>query len=525
MNNTSKEAYIAIKSIAPDGNEYIIPSQEEFHSQFDIISREAKLKRGQGKQIVAVQGLGFVGSAVAGAIAGAKDTSGDFSFFVIGIDLPTPESYWKVAKLSEGSAPFESPDPELDNIIYDAVHNTGNLYTTVLEQAYSLADVIIVDIPLDVKDRAIHNVSDLSLEIGGFEAAIRSIGRNMRPNALVLIETTVPVGVSEKIVQPILQDERSKRGMDEPLYLAHAYERVMPGPNYLNSIRRIWRTFAGINDSSADKARRFLSSFIDTESFPLWELDDTNSSELSKLLENSYRAMNIAFIYEWTLLAEQIGVNLFEVTDSIRVRKGTHDNIRFPGFGVGGYCLPKDSLLAQWSSTNLFKTDVVLDLTLQALKINEKMPLHALDLLMELLDGDLSGKKIVVCGVAYLPGVPDTRSSPSELLVNELIRKQAIVQVHDPHVIIWPEMPDIQVSQGLEESLIQADGIILAVPHHEYLDLSPETLLKYSSTHPAIVDAQNILSDETAAYLNSEGCRLLGVGKGHWRKRGYQCPK
>lgn len=521
MNNTINKIAIEEKSMAPDGNEYVIPSKSEFQSKFESIARKAELQRNQGMQIVAVQGLGFVGSAVAGAIAGAKDSSGDSLFFVIGVDLPTPESYWKVAKLGEGIAPFESPDPELATYVYDAVHKNQNLYTTVLEEAYSLADVIIVDIPLDVKDRATQKLSDLSLDLDGFEAAIRGIGRNMRPDALVLIETTVPVGVSKQIVQPIIHEERRKRGIDTHIYLAHAYERVMPGPRYLDSIRRIWRSFAGINDISADRTREFLSSFIDTESYPLWELEDTNSSELSKLLENSYRAMNIAFIYEWTLLAEQIGVNLFEVIDSIRVRKGTHDNIRFPGFGVGGYCLPKDSLLAQWSATNLFQTDVVLDLTLRALKINDRMPLHTLDLLMELENGDLSGKKIVVCGVAYLPGVPDTRSSPTELLVKELIEKQAIISVHDPYVITWPEMPDISVSQNLAESLKQADGIVFVVSHKEYQELQPQTLLEHTQTQPAIVDAQNILTDEKAAYLHVAGSRLVGVGKGHWRKRGY----
>ena len=521
MNNISKQMDMKVKSMAPDGIEYVIPSTEEIHSQFEVISREAELQRSQGKQVVAVQGLGFVGSAVAGAIAGSKDSSGAPQFFVIGVDLPMPESYWKVAKLNEGLVPFDSPDPDLAAYVYEAVYESRNLFTTVLDQAYSLADVIIVDIPLDVEDRAIQHPSDLTLQLGGFEAAVRAIGRNMRPDALVLVETTVPAGVCERIVQPILNEERGKRGIDGPLYLAHAYERVMPGPNYLNSIRQMWRTFAGINNDSSIKARKFLSSFIDVESYPLWELEDTNSSELSKLLENSYRAMNIAFIYEWTLLAEQIGVNLFEVVDSIRVRKGTHDNIRFPGFGVGGYCLPKDSLLAQWSSTSLFNTDVVLNLTLEALKVNDRMPLHTLDLLTELVSGDLSGKKIVVCGVAYLPGVPDTRSSPTELLVMELIKKHAIVEVHDPYVITWPEMPDIQVSQDLAESLKDADGIIFAVPHREYLDLLPEKLFENILTKPIIVDAQNILTDDKAALLHTEGYRLAGVGKGHWRKRGY----
>src|SRR5207249_3311459 len=118
----------------------------------------------------------------------------------------------------------------------------------------------------------------------------------------------------------------------------------------------------------ATAARNFLNALIDTEKYPLTELADTSASEMAKLLENSYRAANIALIHEWTLLAEQVGVNLFEVVESIKVRKGTHDNIRYPGLGVGGYCLPKDPLLAQWSATHLFNTDIVLSMTLEAMR-------------------------------------------------------------------------------------------------------------------------------------------------------------
>ena len=109
----------------------------------------------------------------------------------------------------------------------------------------------------------------------------------------------------------------------------------MPGPRYIDSIRRFWRTYAGIDQPSTERARAFLSTFIQTGEFALWPLGDTASSELGKVLENSYRAANIALIHEWTLFAEKAGINLWAVVDSIRVRKGTHDNMRYPGFGVG----------------------------------------------------------------------------------------------------------------------------------------------------------------------------------------------
>src|SRR5204862_1516154 len=142
------------------------------------------------------------------------------------------------------------------------------------------------------------------------------------------------------------------------------------------------------------------------------ELPDTNSSELGKLLENSYRAVNIAFIHEWTLLAEKLGIDLFEVVRSIRVRSGTHDNMRFPGFGVGGYCLTKDSLLAQWGADSLLGSDVLLEMSLDALRTNAQMPLHTARLVAEATGGNLD-ITLAVCGLSYLSGVADTRDSPS----------------------------------------------------------------------------------------------------------------
>jgi UDP-N-acetyl-D-glucosamine dehydrogenase len=342
----------------------------------------------------------------------------------------------------------------------------------------------------------------------------------MRPDALILLETTVPFGFCEKLVLPVLNEERVRRGIKQPLLLAHAAERVMPGRNYINSIRRYWRTFAGSDVPSATRAREFLASFINTDTFPLHEHRDITSSEMCKLLENSYRAMNIAFIHEWTLLAERANIDLWAVIDGIRLRKGTHDNMRYPGLGVGGYCLTKDSLLAQWSATHLFKTDAVLELTLQALRINHQMPLHTFTLLSELLSGGLSGKRILVCGVTYLPDVADTRNSPTQTLVQELEKAGATVLVHDPLIRNWAERPSVVIQPNLGSSLKRADLVVLAVPHADYKALQ----VKDFRCPALIVDANNVLTDAKADQLHSAGCRILGVGKGHWRSRGYQHP-
>jgi UDP-N-acetyl-D-glucosamine dehydrogenase len=509
-------------STASDGTQYAIPSEAEQQAHFEELGQRAQSAREAGQQVVIVQGLGFVGAAVAAVVANAVDADNQPLFFVIGIELATPNGYWKVTHINEGQCPIVTPDQQLADLTREAALTHKNLCATVSPLVYGLADVIVVDIQLDVKDHSETRAGKIDVDLATFESSMRTIGQYMAPDALVLVETTVPYGISEKVVTPVLQEERQKRGIGGPLYVAHAYERVMPGPRYVDSIRAFWRTFSGINPESTEKARAFLSAFIDTENYPLAELADTNSSELAKLLENSYRAVNIAFIHEWALLAERSGINLFEVINAIRVRKGTHDNIRLPGFGVGGYCLTKDSLLAQWAGDHLFDTDVELSMTLSGLSINYDMPLHTLELLQELFEpGSLSGQTIVVCGVAYLPGVADTRNTPTERLVNELEALGTSVIVHDPYVTEWPEKPNVTVHADLAACLQQADGVVLTVPHPEYRTLSAEALLAMLPKKPNIVDAQNILTDESAKILVDGGCRLLGVGKGHWRKNGY----
>lgn len=509
-------------SIAPDGKSYQIPPQEARKAQLARTAEAAEAWRKRGGRVVAVQGLGFVGSAVAAAVADARDDHGHARNLVIGVDLPSQSAYWKVAKVNEGEPPIRAPDPALENVIQSAVR-AGNLRATTEPEAYGLADVVIIDVHLDVSARATE-ASSIRVDMAAFESALRTVGRHMRADALVLIETTVPPGTVELVAKPILLSERSQRGITAPLRLAHAYERVMPGPKYMDSIRRFWRTFSGIDAESRTLARDFLGSFIDVEGHPLWELDNPAASELAKVLENSYRATNIAFIHEWTLFAEKAGINLFEVVRSIRVRKGTHDNIRQPGFGVGGYCLTKDSLLAQWAATHHYGGGVDLTLTLQAIRINDEMPLHTHGLLTTVLDGKLAGKRVAILGASYLPDVADTRFSPTATLVDAVRRDGGIPVVHDPSVSTWMERPDITIEPSVARALAGADAVVFTVPHRAILDLDVETVLRAVGGPCAIVDAQDIIPDSKAELYRNAGCRVVGVGKGHWRRQGMEGP-
>ncbi len=505
-------------SKSPTGQEYKIPSKDELEQEYDTIKNSAYdfVKNKKNRKVVIVQGLGFVGSAMATVVADAKDENKEPLYFVIGVDLPTPYAYWKIGMINDGLCPVVSEDEKLRNKTYNLVKNQKNLIATASERVYGIGDVIIVDVQLDVKNKIFTGVKDIEISIEGFKKAIETIGKYMKEDALVLVETTVPPGTCKKIVKPILSKIRKERDINKPVRIAHSYERVMPGKNYFDSIKNFWRTYAGIDNESEEMAREFLSTIINTKNFPLFCLKDTTASELAKVLENSYRATNIALIYEWTLLCEQLGLNLFEITKSIRVRKGTHDNIKDPGFGVGGYCLPKDSFLAQWAASNLFSSDVVLNITMEAMNINHNMPKHTFELLKNSFNNDLERKKILICGISYLQDVADTRNSPTAMLTDLILDDNGIPIVHDPFVDYWIERPNITKVSDIFSAIKEVDAVVFAVPHSFYLNLDITKLISKMKHPITVIDAQNIISDDKAIELNKAGCHVKGVGKGHW---------
>jgi UDP-N-acetyl-D-mannosaminuronate dehydrogenase len=186
-----------------------------------------------------------------------------------------------------------------------------------------------------------------------------------------------------------------------------------------------------------------------------------------------------------------------------------------PGFGVGGYCLTKDPVLANWASLKVFKRKQGLPMAVQAVDINDTMPLHSVDLTREALGGSLKGKKVHLLGVSYLQDVGDTRHSPSEIYWNAIVKEGANASCHDPLVKVWPEVEDAEVDKDLMGSLKGAEAVVFAVGHREYKGLDPAAVVKATGKTPAIIDTQNILTDEELKGYLKLGCEVKGVGKGH----------
>ncbi len=456
------------------------------------------------KKTVVVQGLGFVGAVMSLVVANSENEE----YEVIGVDLPGNQK--TIDQLNAGVFPISSSDPKV-NQFFEAVRKRGNFRATSDVGVYALADIVIVDINLDVQKGKLDEVKGnaYDVDLTGFKKAMQTIADRCKEDVLVLVETTVPPGTCMKIVKPIFKEAFDRRGLPHHFKIGHSYERVMPGPGYVDSIKNFYRVYAGTDDVSADAVEAFLKTIISTDQYPLTRLGSTNATEMAKVLENSFRAMNIAFIQEWTEFAEIAGVNLFEVIDAIRMRP-THKNIMRPGLGVGGYCLTKDPLLASWACQHLFDGKNLTQ-SEAAVKINDQMPLHTFRTIARHFSGDLKDKKFLLLGISYLQDVGDTRFTPVEPLYNELLAAGADVTIHDPYVEHWDDfdMPTLSDDEVLEK---RYDAIVIGTPHSDYIkgNLLDEILEKHNST--IVFDPHGAITNSTIAKFNNNIFKIIGKG-------------
>lgn len=455
---------------------------------------------------VCIQGLGFVGAAMAVACAQAGNSQyGKPLYKVVGLDLDNPVGRERIRKLNEGIFPFGTTDKDLIRLTADS-HAAGNLKATFDIEPLQTADVIVVDVHFDIDDLT----GDGCLKTGPFLKAIETLGQNIPDGCLVIVETTVPPGTCHNIVKPALAQCARERGLPEDAFLlAHAYERVMPGDQYLASITNYWRVFAGDTPAAADACEAFLSTVVNVAEYPLTRLSNTTASETCKVLENSYRALNIAFMDEWGKFAEKAGVDMFEIIGAIRKRP-THSNIRQPGFGVGGYCLTKDPLFADLAAKDILGLgDIEFPMSRMAVRINQAMPLHPVEKLRASF-GKLSGLKVLLAGVSYRQDVADTRYSPSRTFYEIVVGQGAVVTCADPLLNYWDDL-QIPVDDVLS-SCPDVDAVVFAVPHKKYKKLDPFIWL--AGRKPYILDSNDCLSAAQREAFLKAGCRVESIGRG-----------
>ncbi len=423
---------------------------------------EALLKRIREKSIgVCVMGLGYVGLPTLAIIGSA-------GFHVTGVDVKN-EVIERVGRGEDATG-----EPGLGDLLSSLLAGSKLTLTTDLSTAISKSGIVLICVqtPITVK-----NAPDLTF----LKAAVAEVGRRLRRGTLVLVGSTVPPGTIENAVLPSLEGaSRLKAGVD--FWLAHCPERISPG-DAIRTFRERARLVGGVNESSRILAAEFLKAI----GIKMVLEGGLAAVELAKTSENTYRYLNIAFANELALIAEKLGIDVYE---AIRLAN-SHErvNIHQPGAGVGGPCLRKDSYLLV-APANGAKLGAELIHT--AHEVNESMPRHVVGLVtsnMKELGLELRGASVGVLGVAYRGGTNDTRNSPSENIIRGLLQSGARVLSYDP---LSRETFGSTRKSSFKEIVDEVECVVVASDHAEFRRL---TFPEHTSVR-LVVDGRRVCNPE-----------------------------
>jgi UDP-N-acetyl-D-glucosamine dehydrogenase len=387
------------------------------------------------QQRVVIVGQGYVGLplAIEAAAAGHQ---------VVGIDIDPA----RVAALNAGRSPVgDISDAQL-------AHAIGGGYRASADfDVVAGADVVVICVPTPYHD----DKPDLS----HMESAAESIAPHLTAGSVVILESTTYPGTTEELLLPLLEAGSGLRCGDE-FDLAFSPERIDPGnPTY--GLRNTPKIVGGMTERATDRAASFYGSFVDV----VHRVSGPKAAEMAKLLENTFRHINIALVNELAILAEGLDVDIWEVIEAAATKPFGFMPFH-PGPGVGGHCIPVDPMYLSWRVRQFGGAAKFIDL---ARDVNDAMPAYCVSRVQDLLNDrskPLRGSKILVIGVAYKADISDMRESPALPLLDALLERGAGVSYHDPHV------PSLRLAHGelrsvelTDERLSQADCVVVVTAH------------------------------------------------------------
>lgn len=425
--------------------------------------------------VVGVIGLGYVGLPVACEFARA-------GFSVVGVDVQPA----RVAKIAAGDCPIEGDEPGLAELLRDVVA-AGRLRATTNYADLAGADVISINVDTPIE-------SDHLPRFDALRRACSSLGAVLKSGALVIVESTVAPGTTERIVAPALEQSSGLR-VHEGFFLGACPERVMPG-RLLSNLRSLSRVCGGGTASTAEAMASFYRAII-----PSADLDRTDivTAELVKTVENAYRDVNIAFANEVALVCESSGGDVWKVRDLVNKSPGRA--MLLPGAGVGGHCIPKDPwlLVAGVRGENTAAPRLIP----AARAVNESMPVHTAQTALRIAGRERP--RVLLLGYAYLENSDDTRHAPSEKTAAVLRESGADVSIHDPFVRAYADRDVYAAAEG-------CDVVVLMVKHDAYRELDWARLRASMRVDaPAIVDARGFI-DQCAVERHGWRWARLGAG-------------
>nr|WP_317359886.1 nucleotide sugar dehydrogenase [uncultured Tyzzerella sp.] len=395
-------------------------------------------------------GIGYVGLPTAAMFASKGHK-------VIGYDLNKKA----VDALNRGEIIIE--EPGLLELVKECVAS-GNLSATTSCPAD--CDVYIIAVPTPINE-------DKTADMSYVESATKAIVPHLRKGCIVILESTSPPRTVEDLMLPILKETGLELG--EELLVAHSPERILPG-KVIEELRTNSRIVGGINEKSSLEVKKVYESIVEGEIF----ITTSTTAEMCKVMENTFRDVNIALANELAKISEELGVNAFEV-----IRLANHHprvNILSPGPGVGGHCIALDPWFLVEKSQNA-------KLIKQARLINDSMPQFVFDKIKNILGG-FNGQKVALLGVTYKPNIDDVRESPVMHLLHMLKKENVKVNVCDPHA-----KEQVENNMDIYDAVKDASIIVLGVNHDEFKDIDfnkVSTLLKDKN----ILDTRNFFSRE-----------------------------
>ena len=434
------------------------------------------------RRSVAVVGLGYVGLPLA-LLAKNKD------FEVSGIDYDKG----KISLIQNGKSPFI--DEEVTSQLKVTKLDVSNNYSSAKN-----ASIIIVCVPTPVDDSYVPDLTPVT-------SACSEIAKILQKDQLIIIESTINPGVCDEIIIPLLEKESGLTcGVD--FSLAHCPERINPGdPNW--NVGNISRVVGGFDDKSLKLAVEFYEHLITGDVKAMGSLRE---AEAVKVVENSFRDINIAFVNELAMSFTKLGIDIVNVIDGAATKPFAF-MAHYPGVGVGGHCIPVDPYyLIEYAHKNGFTHKFLKT----ARDINNGMPKFTIDRLEDGLKEagiQLKDAKITVLGLSYKPNVGDLRESPSLVLVKLLQDAGADIVTHDPYIDTLKNTKSQHssspsINKSIDAAINQADAVIVATAHDEYKKLEVNSFTDQGVK--VIIDGRNCLNKNK---ITKAGLIYRGIGR------------
>jgi UDP-N-acetyl-D-glucosamine dehydrogenase len=416
---------------------------------------------------IAIIGLGYVGLPLATAFARA-------GFRTTGVDV----SESKVDAINAGHSYIpDVPDEDVASHVQSGLFTATSDYDVLNE-----VDAVFICVPTPYDAQ---RAPDLSY----IEAASKSIRSRLQAGQLIVLQSTTYPGTTEEVVLPILEESGLKAGED--FYLAFSPERIDPG-NTQWSAYNTPKVVGGLTPECTQVAADLLRQM----GAPVHPVSSTRAAELTKLLENTFRAVNIALANELALLTERMGIDYWEVVEAAKTKPFGFMPF-YPGPGVGGHCIPIDPYYLSWKAREY---DYYTEFIELAGELNQAMTYHVVDLAgqaLSLQGKPLKGSHVLVLGVAFKRNIDDARNSPAQRIIEFLLSRGCEVAYHDPHVpsfhvggdVFHREQVTLESVELTEDTLAAADCIIIVTAHSS---VDYERVAQHAKL---IVDTRNAIAD------------------------------